>query len=107
MCLDVRVFCAEQRLGAFDREHLDLVDDLAALVVAPPRITLRILVGENRAGYLHRGHRHEVLRRYQLDVVALPRDLEFDEPGQVGVDFCQHAAIDHRASGGWAVGARE
>ena len=41
MRLDVGVLGAEQRLRAVDRELLDLVDDLAAAVVAPARDTPR------------------------------------------------------------------
>jgi hypothetical protein len=43
--LDVRVLGAEQLLRAVDRELLDLVDDLAAAVVATTRIALGLLVG--------------------------------------------------------------
>ena len=42
--LDVRVLGAEQRLRAVDRELLDLVDDLAAAVVAAAGIALGVLV---------------------------------------------------------------
>ena len=42
--LDIRVLGAEERLRAVDRELLDLVDDLAAAVVPPARVALRVLV---------------------------------------------------------------
>ena len=47
--LDVRVLGAEERLRAVDRELLDLVDDLAAAVVALARIALGVLVGRHGA----------------------------------------------------------
>ena len=45
--LDVRVLGAEQLLRAVDRELLDLVDELAAAVVAAPGIALGVLVRED------------------------------------------------------------
>ena len=75
MRLDVRVLRAEECLRTVDRELLDLVDDLAAAVVAPARIALRVLVRRDAAdGLEHRGPR-EVLRRDELDLVALAREL--------------------------------
>ena len=43
MRLHVRVLGPEERLGAVDRELLDLVDDLAPAVVAPARVALGYL----------------------------------------------------------------
>jgi hypothetical protein len=42
--LDVRMLGAEQLLGPVDRELLRHIDELAAAVVAPPRIALGVLV---------------------------------------------------------------
>jgi hypothetical protein len=51
--LDVGVLGAEQGLGPLDRQGLHLVDDAAALVVPPARVSLGVLVGEDRAGGRH------------------------------------------------------
>ena len=58
-------------LRALDRQRLDLVDDLLALVVALARVALGVLVGEHRAGRLEHGRRDVVLRRDQAHRVAL------------------------------------
>ena len=51
--LHVDVLGAEELLEARDRELLDLVDGLLALVVALVRVALGVLVREDRAGRLH------------------------------------------------------
>ena len=51
--LHVGVVGAEELLQPVDGELLDLVDDLAAAVIPPPRISLGVLVGE-RACPWHR-----------------------------------------------------
>ena len=52
--LHVGVLGAEQALGAIDRQLLDLVDDLVAFVIPGLRVTLAVLVGENRStGFEH------------------------------------------------------
>ena len=73
--LHVGVLDAEQRLRALDRELLDLVDVLLALVVALARIALAILVVEDRAGRLEHRARRVVLRRDQPNEVALGASL--------------------------------
>ncbi len=71
--LHVRVLGAEELLRAIDRELLDLVDDLAAAVVALARQSLGVLVGERRPHRLEHGRRDEVLARDELEPVALAR----------------------------------
>ena len=87
--LDVRVLGAEQLLRPVDRELLDLVDDLAAAVVAAPRIALGVLVRRHGADRLEHGGPREVLRRDQLDLAALPLELFAEEPRDVGVDLVE------------------
>src|SRR6187399_296327 len=85
MRLHVRVLRAEERLRAVDRELLDLVDELAATVVAAPRISLRVLVRQDGAdGFEHRRPR-EVLRRDQLDLAALTIGLPADQRSDLGI----------------------
>ena len=87
--LHVGVLGAEQRLGALDRERLDLVDDLLALVVALARVALGVLVREHRAGRLEHRARDVVLRRDQPDRVALAAVLGGDQVGDLGVGGAQ------------------
>ena len=84
--LDVRVLRAEERLRAVDRELLDLVDDLAAAVVAAPRIPLGVLVRRDAAHGLEHRRPREVLGRDELDLVALARELLLEECGDFRID---------------------
>ena len=59
--LHVGEFGVEQRLDAIDRQLLDDVDMLAAAVVAPPRVALRVPVGEHRTLGLHDRQRRVIL----------------------------------------------
>ena len=83
--LDVGVLGVEQGLGAVDRELLDLVDELAAAVVATPGIALRVLVRQHRAHRLEDGGPREVLRGDQLDLAALAIGLPADQRRDVGI----------------------
>ena len=74
-------------LGALDRELLDLVDDLAAAVVALAGQALGVLVREHRADGLEHGRPGEVLGRDQLELVALARELGVAEAGDLGIDL--------------------
>ena len=71
MRLDVGERAVEQLAGAVDGELLGLVDLLAAAVVAPAGIALGIFVGEHRARRFQDGARDDVLRSYELDLLAL------------------------------------
>ena len=55
MRLHVRVLGAEQLLGPVDGQLLGHVDELAAAVVAPARVALGVLVGEDGALGLEHG----------------------------------------------------
>ena len=85
--LHVRVLGAEERLGPVDRELLDLVDDLAAAVVALARVALGVLVRRHRADGLEDRRPGEVLRRDQLDLVALPLELRAEQRRDVRIDL--------------------
>ena len=73
--LDVGVLGSEELLRAVDRELLDLVDDLAAAVVAPARIALGVLVRRHAADGLEHARPGEVLGGDQLDLAALAVEL--------------------------------
>ena len=83
---------AEQRLRAVDRELLDLVDDLAAAVVALARIALGVLVRRHRADRLEHGRPGEVLGRDQLDLAALALELAPEQLGDLRVDVVEARA---------------
>ena len=85
--LDVRVLCAEQLLCAIDRGLLDLVDDLAAAVVALARIALRVLVRRNRPDRLEDRRPCGVLGSDQLDLVALPLELLAEQLRDLRIDL--------------------
>ena len=85
--LDVRVLGAEKRLGAVDRELLDLVHDLAASVVALAGIALGVLVRRHRADGLEHARPREVLGGDQLDLVPLALRLARDQRRDVGVEL--------------------
>src|SRR6267143_5273551 len=78
---------AEQRLRAIDRELLDLIDDLAAAVIALPRQPLGIFVGQRRPHRLEHRDRHEILGGNELETVLLARHLAPDELGDLRIDF--------------------
>ena len=84
--LDVRVLGAEERLRAVDRELLDLVDDLAAAVVATPGIPLGVLVRRDAADRLEHRRPREVLGRDELDLAALALELLLEERRDLGID---------------------
>ena len=79
----------EELLRAVDRELLDLVDDLAAAVVAPTGIALRVLVRRDAADGLEHRRPREVLRGDELDLAALPLELALQERGHLGIDVCE------------------
>ena len=90
--LHVRVIGAEQLLRAIDRQLFDLVDDLAAAVVALARKSFGVLVGERRAHGFEHGRRDEVLARDQLEPILLALRLLFDQRRDVGVGLAQRVA---------------
>ena len=85
--LDVRVLGSEERLRAVDRGLLDLVDDVAAAVVALARVALGVLVRRHRADGLEHARPREVLGRDQLDLAPLALELAAEELRDLGVDL--------------------
>ena len=81
--LDVDEFRAEELLGAGDGETLDLVDDLAAAVIALGGQALGVFVGQHRAHAGDDGARGDILRGDQLDAAALPAQLAAQERTQL------------------------
>src|SRR5579872_5142617 len=83
--LDVGVLGAEELLRPLAGEVLDLVRHHVPAVVAPARVALGVLVGENRRGRLEDGPGGEVLRGDELERGALPLELLGEEAADVVV----------------------
>ena len=86
----------EHLLGALDRQRLDLVDVLAAAVVAVAGIALGVLVGEHRAGRLQHRARHHVLRCDQLDLILLAFELAADHAGDLRIALGERGGEEAR-----------
>ncbi len=71
----------EQRGGPIPAEVLDLVDHLAAAVVALPRGALRVLVVEPRPQRLEDSRRRQVLGRDELEGLLLAPQLSLEKVG--------------------------
>src|SRR5687768_13608902 len=99
MRLHVRVFGAEERLGAVDRERFGNVDELTAAVVALAWIAFRVLVREYRAGSLEYGTADEIFGRDQLQAVDLPLLLVAHglRDFRIGVRECRAQIYECRA----------
>ena len=69
---------AEQGFGALDRERFDQIGVFLPAVIAPPRITLGILVVEYRRHGFHDGGGNVVLRRNEFDAFALALHFAHD-----------------------------
>ncbi|EPQ70970.1 Serine hydroxymethyltransferase [Mycobacterium marinum MB2] len=86
MWLHVGVFGAEERFDAVDGQLLHAVDEFAAAVVAPARVALGVLVGQDRALGLHHRQRCVVLRGDHFQPGFLAVELAVDQGRDVGVE---------------------
>ena len=89
MRLDIGKGAAEEPLGAVDRQALGQIDELAAAVVATPRIALGILVGQDRALCLQNRARDDVLAGDQLDLELLAFFFSIDCSGDLRISLQQ------------------
>jgi hypothetical protein len=89
--LDVGVLCAEERLGAIDRQLLGDVDELASAVVALARVALGVLVGQDASLALEDRLRHEVLGGDHLERPLLALELVLEDLGDLGIDVGEGA----------------
>ena len=85
--LHVDVFGTEQALGTFAGDGFDLVDLLAAAIVAASRIAFGILVGQHRALCLKHCTRHEVFGGDHFQAVLLSGQFGVKHFGDFGVCF--------------------
>lgn len=85
--LHVDVFGTEQALGAFAGDGFDLVDLLAAAVVAASRIAFGILVSQHGALSLKHCTRHEIFGGDHFQAVLLSGQFGVKHFGDFGVRF--------------------
>ena len=90
--LDVGEAAAEQFGDPLDGEGFGDVDELAAAVVAPARVALRIFVRHHRALRFEHGAGDDVLGGDQFDLVALTAEFEFDRVRDLGIGSLQVGA---------------
>ena len=81
---------AEQLGHPLDRQPLDDVDELAAAVIALARQPFRVFVGQHRTLGLQDGAADDVLRRDQLDLIALAAQFAADRIGDFRIAFANH-----------------
>ena len=93
MGLDVGVFGAEEPLGPFDGQHLDLVDFFATSVPAPGRIAFSVFVGQHAALGLEYGRVGEVLGGDQLDVALLASEFAGDCGVDLGIELAEGRGV--------------
>jgi hypothetical protein len=93
--LHVRMIGAEQLLSALDRQRLEAVNDLLSFVVAPTRVTLRVLVREHTAERFENRTGDVVLRCDQADRRLLPFDLVVDQGGDRRVDVSEERLVEN------------
>ena len=94
MGLDVRVLGAEERFRAVDRKLLADVDLLAAAVVAPAGVALRVLVGEHGSGGVQHRLRHEVLGGDHLERSLLARELAVEHLRDLGINLGERRGLE-------------
>jgi hypothetical protein len=87
--LHIGVGCPEQLLSPVNGQLFNLVNKLAAAVVALARQPFCILVGEHRALGGQDGRRGEVLAGNHLQVIPLPVELFLDQAVNNGIRFRQ------------------
>ena len=92
MRLHVDVLGAEKRLAAIDGQLFDLVDDIAAAVVARPRQALGVLVGEHRARRLEHRATREVLAGDELERLLLAGELRAQQLVELRIEVVERIA---------------
>ena len=93
--LDIGMLGMKQRFCAPDGEALHLVHKLAAAIISLCRVALRVLVCEMTAHGRHYGRRNKILRRNQLNVIALAAQLLLHVERQLRVDGFQIFMGEH------------
>jgi hypothetical protein len=76
---------AEQPGHPLDRQPLGDIDELAAAVIALPRQAFGVLVGQHGPLCFEHGAADEVLRRDQLDLIALAAEFKGDDIGDLRI----------------------
>ncbi len=91
------VFGAKDLLGPVARQIFDNVGKLAAAVVAPPRVTLGIFIGKDRAGRFKHRLRDKVFAGNHLQAFVLAEGFVVESCGHFGVGLGerQRHAVGH------------
>ncbi len=97
--LHIGELAIEEPRNALDRQRLDDIDILAAAIIAPARIALRIFVGEDRALRIEHRLGDNILRGDQFDFVALTAKLLLDRGGDLRIDFAERRGEERVGSG--------
>jgi hypothetical protein len=100
--LHVHVLHAEQLLGTFDRQRLDLVDVVLAFVIAFAGIALGVLVVEDRPCGFHDRIGSVVLRRNEPNELLLTLGLQGNEIVDLRIGGAQRRHLGHSHSSGGA-----
>ena len=100
MGLHIGKVAAKELLGAVDGELLGNIDVFATAVIAPARITFRVLVGQDRALGLQHRRRDDVFRGNKLNLIALAMKLTFDGLQQFWIAVSNPAGKEIRRRNG-------
>ena len=97
MGLHIGIFRAEQLLGTLDGNTLDLVNVLAAAVIALAGVALGVFIRQDCAHGGDDGGGGDIFRSDQLDILPLPPQLPFHGRGQGRVRLLQDLPLVHPA----------
>ena len=91
--LNVGVLRAIKLFHSVNSQLLNLVNNLTSTVVAFARVTLCILIGENRTHRLTNRQRRDIFRRDQLDVFLLASLLLLDQAVDCWIGLLERNAV--------------
>ena len=89
--LNIGEFAVEQLLGAFDRQLLGDIHELAAAIVALAWIALGVFVGHDRPLRLKHGAGNDVFGSDQFDLMPLAAEFVADRAEDVRIDIGQRS----------------
>ena len=97
--LHIGELAIEESGDALDRQRLNDIDILAAAIIAPARIALRILVGEHRTLRIEHRLGDNILRSDQFDFIALTAKLLLDRGRDLRIDLGEGRGEERIGSG--------
>jgi hypothetical protein len=87
MRLDIRMFGAEKSFRALDRKLFHNVYKFTTSVPALARVTLGILIGQDRPLGFEYGRGHKIFGSDQFDILILPIDFAPDRLKDFRINF--------------------